>query len=228
MANPQAENGHTDIAHEVLEALMKTPLSGAEFRVLLAILRKTWGWHKKQDTLSLNQIAELTGIPRRTVIRASGGLLEKRILDREERPRSPSTWRINKDYEQWVVSKVAPSVKSGTPPSVKSGTLQKKLRQKKRKKPPISPRGGLNGFDEFYLHYPRKVAKEAARKAWKKIKPNTALAVEITDAIKTQVAADHFRGTDGQCYTPYPATWLNAGRWEDEIQKPTEKKDKYW
>lgn len=82
MASPQVENGHTDIAHEVLEAFMKTPLNGSQFRVLLAVIRKTWGWHKKEDILSLSQIAKLTGLPRRTVIRAANSLLQMKLLDR--------------------------------------------------------------------------------------------------------------------------------------------------
>ena len=140
-------------------------MNGAEFRVLLAVIRKTWGWHKKEDTLSLNQIAEMIGLSRRTVIRASGGLLEKRILDRVERINRPSTWRINKDYELWVVSKVAPIDKSGTSDrndtrsSDKSGTLQKKEEKKtKRKKKAASsdadPRFQLLK-DFFFQEYER-------------------------------------------------------------------------
>jgi len=127
MANPQVEDGHTRIAHEVLEAFIRTALNGSEFRVLLAIVRKTWGWHKKEDTISFSQIAEITGLPRRTVIRAANHLLAMKVLLKRSIAGKPSVWKVNKDYEQWeVVSKVAlvskvASVKSGIGTSDKNG-----------------------------------------------------------------------------------------------------------
>jgi len=60
---PQAENGHVDIANEIVEALCRVQLSGYESRVLWAIFRKTYGWHKKEDRISLSQFQVLTGLP---------------------------------------------------------------------------------------------------------------------------------------------------------------------
>jgi phage replication O-like protein O len=60
--NPQAENGHVDIANEIVEALARTPLSGNEFRVLFALFRKTYGWHRKEDRISLTQFQAITGL----------------------------------------------------------------------------------------------------------------------------------------------------------------------
>jgi len=62
MANPQAEDGHVDIANEIVEILAKTYLSSYESQVLWAIFRKTYGWHKKEDWITNTQIAEMTGI----------------------------------------------------------------------------------------------------------------------------------------------------------------------
>ncbi len=67
-------------------------------------------------------------------------------------------------------------------------------------------------FDEFYKVYPKKVAKEQAIKAWKKIKPNDELFDKIIKSIKSQGLADR----DKQ-FVPNPATWLNGKRWEDEV-----------
>ena len=127
MANPQVEDGHTRIANPVLEALMRTALNGSEFRVLLTVVRKTWGWCKKEDSLSFSQIAEITGLPRRTVIRAANHLLAMNLLLKRATSGKPSVWKVNKDFEQWkVVSKVAlvskvASVKSGIGASDENG-----------------------------------------------------------------------------------------------------------
>jgi phage replication O-like protein O len=60
--SPQAENGHVDIANEIVEALARTQLSGHESRILFALFRKTYGWHKKEDFISLTQFQALTGL----------------------------------------------------------------------------------------------------------------------------------------------------------------------
>ena len=44
MASPQREDGHLDLANDIVEKLAKTQLSGYESRILWALLRKTWGW----------------------------------------------------------------------------------------------------------------------------------------------------------------------------------------
>ena len=77
------------------------------------------------------------------------------------------------------------------------------------------------GFEAFWREYPRKIGKQAALKAWKRIRPGKQLTARIVEAIQAQVEANHFRGNDGQVdYIPNPATWLNQGRWEDEIVRP--------
>lgn len=57
-------------------------LSEAELRVVLAVCRKTFGWHKERDVLSITQLEQLTGLSRQGVVNALGPLLEQRILDR--------------------------------------------------------------------------------------------------------------------------------------------------
>lgn len=40
---------------------------------------------------------------------------------------------------------------------------------------------------------------------------------DLSEKIQAQVAAQHFRGRDGQDYYPYGPTWLADGRYDDEI-----------
>ena len=68
-------------------------------------------------------------------------------------------------------------------------------------------------FDEFWKAYPRKVAKPNALKSWNKIKPSQDLLSKIIQAIKDQKLSE----TDPK-FIPHPATWLNAARWEDELE----------
>lgn len=68
-------------------------------------------------------------------------------------------------------------------------------------------------FDEFWKAYPRKVAKPNALKSWNKIKPSQDLLSKMIQAIKDQKLSE----TDPK-FIPHPATWLNAARWEDELE----------
>lgn len=73
----------------------------------------------------------------------------------------------------------------------------------------------LEGFDEFWLAYPLKVAKEDAIKAWNEIAPNAALREFIGAALIWQRPNLTFE-KDGQIKGKYPAAWLRGKRWTDE------------
>ena len=67
-------------------------------------------------------------------------------------------------------------------------------------------------FDDFWVLYPRHVAKLAARKAWAKVKPSEHVA--ILEALVSWRPV--WRDKDPE-YLPHGATWLNGERWEDEL-----------
>jgi hypothetical protein len=75
-------------------------------------------------------------------------------------------------------------------------------------------------FEEFWRAYPKKVGKEAAWKAWKKIKPPAALLAKILTAIPEAIQSRQWRLENGR-FIPNPATWLNQGRWDDELTPTT-------
>lgn len=70
-------------------------------------------------------------------------------------------------------------------------------------------------FDSFWQEYPNKTAKQAAIKAWSKLKLNDTLFNTIIDALKKQ--KPHFKTG----FIPHASTWLNGKRWEDEVQETT-------
>ncbi len=76
-------------------------------------------------------------------------------------------------------------------------------------------------FDLFWEKYPRKTAKQQALSAWRKLKPDEKLVERIIAAIDKHKRSTQWTQDNGQ-FVPYPATWLNGRRWEDEI---TEVKD---
>lgn len=53
-------------------------------------------------------------------------------------------------------------------------------------------------------------------KAFAKRKPGRDLLEQLLGAIEAQKRSDDWLKENGK-YIPYPATWLNDGRWMDEI-----------
>jgi hypothetical protein len=70
-------------------------------------------------------------------------------------------------------------------------------------------------FEEFWKAYPKKKAKDDAKKAFDKRKPDRQLLENMLAAIAVQAASDDWLKDLGE-FIPYPATWLNDGRWHDE------------
>jgi hypothetical protein len=71
-------------------------------------------------------------------------------------------------------------------------------------------------FDKFYAVYPKKKNKGQAEKAFFKINPNGELLTKMVSVIEKIKKTESWLKNNGQ-FIPYPATWLNAKGWEDEI-----------
>jgi len=70
----------------------------------------------------------------------------------------------------------------------------------------------ISSFDTFWKQYPRKIAKDNARKAWLKIKPDEDLVQKILTAVKT-----HKTFKVEEQFIPHAASWLNSKRWDDDV-----------
>ena len=93
--------------------------------------------------------------------------------------------------------------------SKKEGTGEKKGKEE------------ISGFSLFWAAYPKKKSKGEAEKAFIKIKPDNVLLDKILKAIEAQKKSPDWIKDSGQ-FIPYPATWLNGKRWEDETTIPPE------
>lgn len=71
-------------------------------------------------------------------------------------------------------------------------------------------------FERFWAAYPKKTGKGAAEKSFAKFKPDDALTDRMIHAVEAAKNTPQWQRDGGQ-YIPYPATWLNQRRWEDEL-----------
>lgn len=74
-----------------------------------------------------------------------------------------------------------------------------------------------DGFEAFWLVYPRKKSRADAEKAWRKLAPSPELTQRIMDAVAAQRNSPDWIKDSGK-FIPYPASWLNGRRWEDEAE----------
>ena len=70
-------------------------------------------------------------------------------------------------------------------------------------------------FERFYAAYPRKRSRIAAEKAFAKLNPDGALLAELLAGIERAKTTEQWRDPTK---IPHPASWLNAGAWEDDIE----------
>lgn len=146
MANPQCENGYTRIANELLEALAKIRIPGEAMQVFLVIVRKTYGFGKKEDAIPLSQFCLATGLKRPNVVRAIKLLERMNLVIKSDTTlvskvippvikndtRTVRIYRFNKDFEAWkpLSKTIPPSINSDNRGSIKSDTLKRNIQKK--------------------------------------------------------------------------------------------------
>ena len=163
MANPQREKGHIDIANEIAERFCSYRISGQEWQVIWTILRKTWGWHKKLDIISLSQFKKATTIGQRRCHALLVKLIKKGVIIKSVTQKGDNRiirYGIQKNYDLWKVSpKKAHVPKKGNGVSPKKATKvspkkahtkeRKKLYKRKEMEPVKNPAPKINKMGEW-------------------------------------------------------------------------------
>ncbi|EAP9196719.1 replication protein [Salmonella enterica] len=90
------DDGFTRIANEILEAVMHAGLSQHQLLVFMAVMRKTYGFNKKSDWVSNEQLSKLTGILPHKCSVAKSALVKRGILTQTGR-----VIGINKTVREW-------------------------------------------------------------------------------------------------------------------------------
>jgi hypothetical protein len=92
-----------------------------------------------------------------------------------------------------------------------SGTGKKETNKKTK------DRESSDDFERFWTIYPKKCNKQEAANAWKRLSPSQALVEKIITSVEvTSTQNPQWLRDDGR-YIPYPSTYLNGRRWEDQL-----------
>ena len=99
---PQLENGFLRVALEIEDALLLKIDTFRHEKVVRAIIRKTYGYNKKEDDITISQIAEMVGIHRNHVGKALRDLEEMHVINPVRPGRYGLILGLNKRHHEWV------------------------------------------------------------------------------------------------------------------------------
>ena len=218
--NVQLENGYTRIAHELLQVVYGTDFNATQLKIILLIIRFTYGFHKKDAEISLSFISKGTGISKRYISSELKKLIDSKvvIVTKKHTDVESRRLKLNKNYYEWVGYRtVIQQVKD-------SSTDDENLTQQMNKYSPQQMNNSSTNkdnnkdnnkdilIDDFFENIwnllPRKkgkgkVSDEKKKNLYEKIGEET-----LVKAIK--LFKDDMKGKDKQ-FIPYGSTFLNSG-----------------
>ncbi len=236
-STPQLENGYTRLANELLDALLLAGLTARQWAVVMAVIRKTYGFNKKVDEIGLSQLSAMTGIDKSHLSRTVRELESLGVLTRSAGVHG-HLLGLNKQHALWGAPQqlglpIEPQwpnrppggAQTATPQVAESATegVPKQQPQKTRLKntgkttPKDTGAEALaERFERFYQAYPKKRNRAQAEKAFAKLAPDDGLLHTMLEAVEVaKRSRDDWRKEGGQ-FIPYAASWLGARGWEDE------------
>ena len=156
----QLENGFVKIANSLLDKLAKTQLSGNQWRVLIAILRSTYGWNRKTDRISITQFELKTGLKRRHVVRILTDLKNMNLITIEKKAKKQIFYGFQKDFETWILPDryqnrkqslslpklVTPITKTGNDIVTKTGKHKRKKETNTKEKVKLPDKESLSAY----------------------------------------------------------------------------------
>ena len=123
------KGGFVRIHYAILEQLAIGDFSSREYACILHLLRMTYGFNRKECTLSYGDFAGATNIDRTAAIKTLRSLVARNIVIKVDGDAyHAATWSFNKYFEQWQTSvKTTTSVETttsqiDTTPSVETTT----------------------------------------------------------------------------------------------------------
>ncbi|HCD7022667.1 TPA: replication protein [Escherichia coli] len=163
------DDGYTRFANELLEAIASADLTARQLKVMLAYVRKTYGFNKKTDRIADEQIAQLTGLSRQNVNKAKKELISMNCLFMDGNQigvnSEVSAWQFSKCLQ---VSNFVSKLETKNVSKLETFNVSKLETHKRHSlktkeninKPPISPKKVSQKFDPLETELPDWLSAE--------------------------------------------------------------------
>lgn len=240
----QLEDGYLRLANELLDATMCSGLPETELCVVMAVWRKTYGFSKKTDWISNEQLKAMIDKHYTHCSAAKSNLVRKKVLIQEGRKIGMNTniseWQTKNNGFCKTLAKPAKKTLAETANRIKQkllttkdnitkdkkdikNTLPEQVQATSEKSKSRHEKTDQAFEDIFWNAGMKKTGKQSAMKsfrtqfeAWRKISSGEAseFALMLADDIRSRI------GKQFGFENLYPATYLNGKRWEDEKPVP--------
>ncbi|EIC6176691.1 replication protein [Salmonella enterica] len=232
------DDGYARLSNMLLEAYSGADLTKRHFKVLLAILRKTYGWNKPMDRITDSQLSEITKLPVKRCNEAKLELVRMNIIKQQGGMFGPnkniSEWRIpqnegkspkTRDKTSLKLRECYPSKHGDTKDTIQKKEIQDKNIMSESVRTKCEKSSGRHeetdkAFEEiFWCAGMRKAGKKNAASAfrtqfreWRKTTRGTAS--EFATMLAEDIACRN--GKQFGFDRLLPSSYLNGQRWNDE------------
>ena len=225
-------NGFLKLDNAIIDYWMSR-LSHSEFKILLAIYRKTIGWGKQYDRISQNQISDMTGITTRSVRTAITSLEELKLIITTGKNKSVKMFTLNTEALFNVCLKPDEVLEMESKleiiskeqgyqcnnDDINSYDDDEKFLHKRHSKDTnkIKVKENINiPFSDFWDKYDYcKGKKSDVESKW--------IALSDEERVLTMETLDtYLLSTPDKTYRKYPMSYLNTEAWNDEHIVPVD------
>jgi phage replication O-like protein O len=184
MASPQIEDGYTQIANELYEAIIGFKCKLIHKDIIHTLIRFTYGFHRKEADLSLRYIADCTKVAYNKISPALNELIKMNVIKvvNTYTNKDARSIMLNKNYDEWISKPNNRVPKSGTPLEFpnqelhssqigdsrvpKSGTKKERLKERKKEILPSSETYQLSELLYSLILARDPVAKKPNMQKW--------------------------------------------------------------
>ena len=203
------------LPNDLIDKGYMAQMKGAALPCYLFIVRKTRGWNKVSDTISLSQLIEGTGYKKDAVLTGLEQLISMQIIKRVSYANRPAKYTLT---EKAVVGKTdskdeSTVGKTDSRVGKTDSTQSEKPTHNNNRKTTKEKTNEV--FEFFWSEYPkckRKGSKADALKTFSKYENQGELITRVLQLFKQD---ESFLKQDGE-FIPSPSSWLNKKHWEND------------
>ena len=96
--------GFRKIDNDIFTAIIAAKLSGGGYQIVLVVIDKTLGFQKEMATIPLTHFEKVTGLSRRSLVKAIRKVEARRIITVQRGSTRKTTYALNLDYLEWLTS----------------------------------------------------------------------------------------------------------------------------